>query len=73
MFDKSFTTHVIKNGLINGELFSSSPMLPVPSKPSKHGHGKNLPDPKRAMAFVIGATGYVALTRLCGSNAAVKL
>ena len=63
LFDQSFTKHVIKNGLINGERFSSSPMLPVPSNPSKWGHGKTLPDPKRAMNFVIGATGYVAPTR----------
>ena len=63
LFDQSFTKHVIKNGLINGEWFSSSPMLPVPSNPSKWGHGKTLPDPKRAMNFVIGATGYVAPTR----------
>ena len=31
LFDKSFTKHVIKNGWINGEWFSSSPVLPVPS------------------------------------------
>ena len=38
-------------------------MLPVPSNPSKWGPGQTLPDSKRAMAFVIGATGYVAPTR----------
>ena len=43
------------------------------SNPSKFRPGQTLPESKRAMAFVIGATGYVAPTRLCGSNAAVKL